>query len=71
MKRRVLSKTASFHALFTQKKRDQNGVVLNGTITFLLPLDAQNRGKRRFFLPLFSSTSLLQKHQKDADHNPT
>ena len=54
-----------------KKPRDQNDAVLNGIVTFLLPLDGQNKGRRRFFLPLFSPTSLPQKHQKDADHSPT
>jgi len=36
MKRRVLTKTVLFHALFFLKKREKarNGAVLNGTIIF-------------------------------------
>jgi len=69
MKRRILSKTTSFHTLFIKKKA-RNGAVLNGTVGFLLPLVTRNRGRRRFFLPLFSPTSLPLKHQKDIDQGP-
>ena len=51
MKLRVLAKTASFHTLL--KKRAQNGAVLNGTVAFLLPLDAQKTGEEESFVPLF------------------
>jgi hypothetical protein len=66
MKGRVLSKTTPFHTLFIKKKA-RNSAVLNGTVGILLPLDARNRGRRRFFLPSFSPTFLPLKHQKDAD----
>jgi hypothetical protein len=56
MKRRVLAKMASFHTLLKKKKMAQNGVVLNGTIVFLLPLDAQKTGEEESFVPLFSPT---------------
>jgi hypothetical protein len=32
MKRRVLSKTTSFHFFFKKKRREQNGVVLNDIV---------------------------------------
>jgi hypothetical protein len=54
MKRRVLSKTASFHPLFI-KKKTQNGAVLNNTVCLLLPLDVQKTGEGAF-VPLFSPT---------------
>jgi hypothetical protein len=63
MKRRVLGKTTSFHLLFTKKKKKKarNGAVLKWH-HLLLPLDARNRGRRRFFfLPL----SLPSNPQKD------
>jgi hypothetical protein len=56
MKRRVLAKMASFHTFLKKKKMAQNGVVLNGTIVFLLPLDAQKTGEEESFVPLFSPT---------------
>jgi hypothetical protein len=52
-----LVKTASFHA-FHWKKREReraNGAVLNGTISLLLPLDAQRTGEEEAFFPLFFS----------------
>jgi hypothetical protein len=57
MKLRVLSETTLFHALL--KKNYQNGVVLNRTVAFLLPLDAQKTGEEEGFFPLFSPTFLL------------
>jgi len=56
MKQRVLAKTAPFHTLL--KKRAQNGAVLNGTVAFLLPLDAQKTGEEESFVPLFSPSFL-------------
>jgi len=55
MKRRVLVKTAPFHAFHCQKKkREANGAVLNGTISLLLPLDTQRTGEEEAFsLPFF------------------
>jgi len=64
MKRRVLSKTTPFHALFIKKMRAQNSVVLNGTVVFLLPLDAQKTGEEESFVPLFSPTSFPLKSIK-------
>jgi len=61
MKRRILSKTVSFHALFKKKTRDQNGVVLNGTITFLLSLDARSREEEDFFFLCFPPPALSLK----------
>jgi len=69
----LLNETARFDqnsvvscTVYKKKKntRAQNGAVLNDTVTFLLPLDARGRGRRRFFfLPLSPSSNL----QKDAD----
>jgi len=56
MKRRVLVKTAPFHAFHChkKKKREANGAVLNGTISLLLPLDTQRIGEEEAFsLPFF------------------
>jgi hypothetical protein len=46
------------------KKRAQNGAVLNDTVAFLLPLDAQKTGEEESFVPLFSPTSLPLKSIK-------
>jgi hypothetical protein len=62
MKRRVLVKTAPFHAFHCKKKREEaNGAVLNGTISLLLPLDTQRTGEEEaFFLLFFYPFSLSQ-----------
>jgi hypothetical protein len=62
MKQRVLSKMASFHTLFTVKKKDPNNVFLNGTMGFLLPLDMRSREEEDFsssvtVISLFKKTS--------------
>jgi hypothetical protein len=62
MKQRVLSKAAPFHPLLKKKKgKAQNGVVLNGTMGLLLPLDARGKGRRRFHSPAFLSSLFLRK----------
>jgi hypothetical protein len=58
MKRCILGKTASFHAFHWKKRRSKNGVVLNGTMCLLLPLDAQRTGEEEAFVPCFSPLSL-------------
>jgi hypothetical protein len=70
MKRHVLSKTASFHTLFIKKKKEKPKMVpfLNGTVAFLLPLDARGRGRRRLFspalpVPSFSETTKMMPTQ--------
>ena len=50
MKRRVLTKTTPFHALFT--KKTLNCAVLNGTIIFF-PWTRREQGTKIFFSPLF------------------
>jgi len=46
---------------FTEKKKEANGAVLNGTISLLLPLDIQRTGqKEAFSLPFFYPFSLSQ-----------
>ena len=62
IKRHVLSKMTPFHTLFIKKKKKEkarNGVVLNDTIAFLLPLDAQKTGEEEGFVLLFSPMFLL------------
>jgi len=52
MKRHVLSKTTSFHALFIfclKKRGSPERCCFDGTVGLLLPLDARGRGRRRFF----------------------
>ena len=64
MKQRVLSKTTSFHALFTKKKeKGPKWCRFDGTVGLLLPLDARSRGRRRFFFLCHRHLSL----QKDVD----
>ena len=58
MKRRVLTKTTSFHPLFIKKKEAQHGVILNGTVLLLLPLDVQ-RGKKSLCFCFFSRSLSL------------
>jgi hypothetical protein len=66
MKRHVLVKTAPFHAFHCtlkkkqKKKRKANDAVLNGTISLLLPLDAQRTGEEEAFSPCFFILSLSQ-----------
>jgi hypothetical protein len=69
MKRRVLSETTPFHPLFKKKRRSPNGVVLNGTVGLLFPLDARGRGRRIFSLA-FLLSFFLRKLQKDVDTTP-
>jgi len=68
MTRRVLSKTAPFNSLFIKKTR--NGVVLNGTADFLLPLDVKRNRGRKLRSPVFSPPFFLLLVQKDADQGP-
>jgi hypothetical protein len=76
MKRRVLVKTTSFHAFHwkkkeKRKKKEVNGVVLNNTISLLLPLDAQRTGEEEDFVPLHLLLSLsLPKPKKKPDRAP-
>jgi len=74
MKRCILGKTASFHAFHWKKRRSKNGVVLNGTMCLLLPLDAQRTGEEEAFVPCFLlSLSLSQypkKHPTCPNPNP-
>ena len=51
------SKRCRFMHCSYKKRRDRNGTVLNGTVNLLLSLDARNRGRRRFFLPLSPPSS--------------
>jgi hypothetical protein len=56
---------------FTGKKRSKNGVVLNGTMCLLLPLDAQRTGEEESFVPCFSPLSLsLSQYPKKPDKTP-
>jgi hypothetical protein len=80
MKRRVLSKMMSFHTLFIKKKKGKgkaqnnavlNGTVQNGTVAFLLPLDAQKTGEEEGFVPLFSPTFLLSLSLRKLKKTPT
>ena len=68
MTRRVLSKTTPFNSLFIKKTR--NGVVLNGTADFLLPLDVKRNRGRKLRSPVFSPPFFLLLVQKDADQGP-
>jgi len=68
MTRRVLSKTAPFNSLFI--KKTQNGVVLNGTAYFLLPLEVKRNRGRKLRSPVFSPPFFLLLVQKDADQGP-
>jgi len=71
MKQLVLSKTASFHPLLKKRRgKAQNGFVLNGTISLLLPLNAQRRGKKKFFSPAFSRSLSLPKPKKKYRQSP-
>jgi hypothetical protein len=57
----------SIHYLLKKKKDAPNGVILNGTMHLLLPLDAHRQGKKKI-VPLHRlSPSLSQKPKK----NPT
>jgi hypothetical protein len=56
----------SFHPLFITKKEAQNGVVLNGTVGLLLPLDARSRGGKRYSSFVFHRVFF----QKDTDQGP-
>jgi hypothetical protein len=48
MKQRVFFKRCrSIHYLLKKKKDAPNGVVLNGTMHLLLPLDAHRQGKKK------------------------
>jgi hypothetical protein len=64
MKRRVLAKTASFHAFHWKKnetkKKEVNIAVLNGTISLLLPLDTQRTGEEGAVFPCVLLLSLSQ-----------
>jgi len=72
MKRRVLGKTTSFHAL----EKKQNSADLDG-IVLLFPLDTQRQGKKKFLSPatplspsplaqiLTRLTPLICHHDKD------
>jgi hypothetical protein len=62
-------KRAPFHALFI-KKKSQNGVVLNSTADFLLPLDMQRNKGRKLRSPVFSLPFFLLLVQKDTDQGP-
>jgi len=62
-------KRRRFIHYFKKKKRSPNGVVLNGTVGLLLPLDARGRGKRIFSLA-FLLSFFLRKLQKDVDTTP-
>jgi hypothetical protein len=52
------------------KKKSQNGVVLNSTADFLLPLDVQRNRGRKLRSPVFSLPFFLLLVQKDADQGP-
>jgi len=71
MKRRVLSKTALFHALFIKKEKSPKRCRFERHYNlFSSPGRAENRGRRRFCSPVFSDISplpLSPKTQKDAD----
>jgi hypothetical protein len=70
MKQRVFFKTMSFHSLFIKKKKDApNGVVLNGTMHILLPLDAHRQGKNKI-VPLHRLSPSLSQKPKKTRHNP-
>jgi len=53
------------------KKKDPNSVVLNGTVGLLLPLDARNRGRRRFFPPLSPPSSPSKRRRLPFKKTPT
>jgi hypothetical protein len=49
-----------------KKERERaNGAVLNGTISLLLPLDAQRTGEEEAFFPLFFSLLSLSQKPKN------
>jgi hypothetical protein len=56
---------------YTVKKKAQNDVVLNGTIAFLLPLDAQKIGEKESFVPLFSPMFILSLSLLNIKKTPT
>jgi len=54
-----------------RKKKEVNGVVLNNTISLLLPLDAQRTGEEEDFVPLHLLLSLsLPKPKKKTRQSP-
>jgi len=56
------------HCSFKKKReRSPKRCRFNGAVGFLFPLDAQGKGRRRFFLPCFSLLPLSPKPQKDTD----
>ena len=53
------------------KKKNPNGVVLNGIVGLLLPLDLRGRGRRRFFLPpVFTNFLPLKSIKKTLTKDP-
>ena len=65
------SKRRYFMHCSHKKRRDWNGAVLNGTVGLLLPLDARNRGRRRFFLPLSPPSSPSKRRRLPFKKTPT
>jgi len=59
------------HYHWKKKKRSKNGVVLNGTICLLLPMDVRRTGEEEAFGPLlFSSPSLSQNPKTNPTKTP-
>jgi len=58
----VQNGVVSYNVHKKNKEKAPNGAVLNGTVAFLLPLDAPGRGRKRLFflalpVPSFSETT--------------
>jgi len=70
MKRRVLSKTVPFHALFIKKKSPKQCRFERHYSLSSSPGCAENRGRRKFCSPIFTDFSSSKEHQKDADQGP-
>jgi len=59
------------HYHWKKKERSKNGVVLNGTICLLLPMDVRRTGEEEAFGPLlFSSPSLSQNPKTNPTKTP-
>jgi hypothetical protein len=61
------------YSLKQKKGKAKNGAVLNNTIAFLLPLDAQGRGRRILFslaLPVPSFSETTKKMPTQSPHLP-
>jgi len=60
----------SFFSNLKKKNGTRHGVVLNGTVLLLLPLDAQRQGKKRFVPLYFPTPSLSQNPKNQQDTHP-